>query len=113
MSVFFEVHRVLKKDGTFWLNLGDTYSYISRGVDGRKTKSKIQLSNTGSYFNKDHNHINLKSQNLKSKDLMGIPWTVALNLRDKLRFYLRQDIIWAKSNPMPESVKDRCTRSHE
>ena len=57
--------------------------------------------------------IDLKTSNLKPKDLMGIPWTIALDLRNKLGFYLRQDIIWAKPNPMPESVKDRCTKSHE
>ena len=74
----------------------------------------MQLTNIGSYLNKNNNqNINLKSYKLKPKDLMGIPWTVALNLRNKLGFYLRQDIIWAKPNPMPESVKDRCTKSHE
>lgn len=114
LNVFSELHRVLKDSGTFWLNLGDTYSYTSRDASSHKTKSVIQLGNIGSYLDKNSNQdINLKISNLKPKDLMGIPWTVALNLRDKLRFYLRQDIIWAKPNPMPESVKDRCTKSHE
>lgn len=114
LDIFAQVHRVLKDDGTLWLNLGDTYSYISRGSGGHKTKSMIQLKNIGSYYDIKHIYnVDLKSENLKSKDLMGIPWTVALNLRDKLGFYLRQDIIWAKPNPMPESVKDRCTKSHE
>ncbi len=114
LNVFSEVYRVLKKDGTFWLNLGDTYSYCSRDAVYHKTKSLIQLNNIGSYLNKNKNqNINLKLYNLKPKDLMGIPWTIALKLRNNLGFYLRQDIIWAKPNPMPESVKDRCTKSHE
>lgn len=114
LNVFSELHRVLKDSGTFWLNLGDTYSYASRDASSHKTKSVIQLGNIGSYLDKNSSQdINLKISNLKPKDLMGIPWTVALNLRDKLGFYLRQDIIWAKPNPMPESVKDRCTKSHE
>lgn len=114
LSIFLEIHRVLKKDGTFWLNLGDTYSYISRGSGGHdKTKSSVQLKNMGSYYKDNIYDVNLKSSNLKQKDLMGIPWTIALALRNKIGFYLRQDIIWAKPNPMPESVKDRCTKSHE
>ena len=104
LSIFLEIHRILKKDGTFWLNLGDTYSHVSRGFGGHKPKSSIQLKN---------HYVDLKSSNLKPKDLMGIPWTIALALRNKIGFYLRQDIIWAKPNPMPESVKDRCTKSHE
>lgn len=114
LSIFSEVHRVLKREGTFWLNLGDTYSYTVRNGDKHKTKSHIQLNHVGSYLNKSiYQNIDLKLFNLKPKDLMGIPWSIALSLRDKLGFYLRQDIIWAKPNPMPESVKDRCTRSHE
>ena len=114
LSIFLEIHRILKKDGTFWLNLGDTYSYISRGSGGHdKTKSSVQLKNMGSYYKDNIYDVNLKSSNLKQKDLMGIPWTIALALRNKIGFYLRQDIIWAKPNPMPESVKDRCTKSHE
>lgn len=114
LSIFLEIHRILKKDGTFWLNLGDTYSYISRGSGGHdKTKSSVQLKNMGSYYKDNIYYVNLKSSNLKQKDLMGIPWTIALALRNKIGFYLRQDIIWAKPNPMPESVKDRCTKSHE
>lgn len=114
LSVFFEVRRVLKKDGTFWLNLGDTYSYCLRGIGKNQVKTSMQLNNIGSYLNKNSSqNINLKSSNLKPKDLMGIPWTVALELRNKLGFYLRQDIIWVKPKIMPESVKDRCTKSHE
>lgn len=113
LCVFSEVHRVLKKDGTFWLNLGDTYSYSSRDSNAHKTRSLLQRTNIGSLSMPNHEGIDLKSSNLKPKDLMGIPWTIALDLRNKLGFYLRQDIIWAKPNPMPESVKDRCTKSHE
>jgi len=82
-EVFNEVFRVLKKDGTVWLNVGDSYSSI------RDTKI-----------------------GLKNKDLVGIPWMLAFALRMN-GWYLRQDIIWAKPNPMPESVRDRCTKSHE
>ena len=82
VEVMQKVHRVLKEDGTLWLNLGDTYS--------KKP------------FN----------SNIKTKDLLGIPWMVAFALRSD-GWYLRQDIIWHKPNPMPESVRDRCTKSHE
>jgi DNA modification methylase len=84
VEVFREVKRVLKKEGTLWLNLGDSYNSHS-------TRGKL---------------------NLKDKDLVGIPWSVAFALRAD-GWYLRQDIIWHKPNPMPESVTDRCTKSHE
>ena len=88
VKVFREVKRVLKDDGVVWLNLGDSYiSSRALGVSGL----------VGS---------------LKQKDLVGIPWRVAFALQDD-GWYLRQDIIWAKPNPMPEPVKDRCTKSHE
>ena len=86
VKVFREVKRVLADDGTLWLNLGD--SYVSTPLD----KSKMD--------------------GLKTKDLIGIPWRVAFALQQD-GWYLRQDIIWDKPNPMPESVKDRCTKSHE
>lgn len=113
LCVFSEVYRVLKPDGTFWLNLGDTYSRSSRDAGSHNTKSLLQRTNAGSLIRNDTQKINLKQSNLKPKDLMGIPWTIALKLRNKIGFYLRQDIIWAKPNPMPESVRDRCTKSHE
>jgi len=90
VDIFREVRRVLKRDGTLWLNIGDTYaSSIFRNSRGQ------QLSN-----------------DIKPKDLIGIPWMLAFALRAD-GWYLRQDIIWAKPDPMPESIKDRCTKSHE
>ena len=103
VEVFSEVKRVLKDDGTVWLNLGDSYF----GSSGQGGKTEKQLTNQGSY----HSH-QRKSKFLKSKDLVGIPWRVAFALQSD-GWYLRQDIIWHKPNPMPESVRDRCTKSHE
>ena len=82
-DIFREVRRVLKSDGTLWLNIGDRYATSNYEYD-----------------------------NCKRKDLIGIPWILAFALRDD-GWYLRQDIIWEKPNAMPESVKDRCTKSHE
>ena len=106
VRVFREVKRVLKDDGTLWLNLGDSYSMSSmRGVNS-EFKS-IDQSKQGIVG------INKKIPNgLKPKDLVGIPWRVALALQAD-GWYLRQDIIWHKPNPMPESVQDRCTKAHE
>lgn len=104
VAVFREVRRVLKDDGTLWLNLGDSYASNTKG-SGRP--SSKQDSNAGSRYNpRKFNH------GVKEKDLMGIPWMVAFALRAD-GWYLRQDIIWHKPNPMPESVTDRCTKSHE
>ena len=117
VDVFHEVKRVLKKDGTLWLNLGD--SYASGGAGGCSSKST--LTGGGGRYRKgskleimhEERCITRKPSNgLKSKDLVGIPWMVAFALRSD-GWYLRQDIIWAKPNPMPESVTDRCTKSHE
>lgn len=83
VEVFRCVRNVLADDGTLWLNIGDSYNAPSRSVDG-----------------------------LKPKDLIGIPWMLAFALRAD-GWYLRQDIIWHKPNPMPESVRDRCTKAHE
>ncbi len=104
VEVFREVKRVLKKDGTLWLNVGDSYASNVKGSGG---KSLIQDGNIGSRFSpRRFNH------GIKEKDLMGIPWLVAFAIRSD-GWYLRQDIIWHKPNPMPESVTDRCTKSHE
>ena len=104
VAVFREVRRVLKDDGTLWLNLGDSYASNTKG-SGRP--SSKQDSNAGSRYNpRKFNH------GVKEKDLMGIPWMVAFALRAD-GWYLRQDIIWHKPNPMPESVTDRCTKAHE
>jgi DNA modification methylase len=105
VKVFGEVKRVLADDGTLWLNIGDSYSGSGKGPAGN--------------LGKKHNerHLEKKTGGLvpegtKPKDLVGIPWMLAFALRAD-GWYLRQDIIWAKPNPMPESVKDRCTKSHE
>lgn len=83
-DTFDEVKRVLRGDGTLWINISDSYAGNGKGT----------------------------SRGIKPKDLIGIPWMLAFELR-KRGWYLRQDIIWSKPNPMPESVKDRCTKSHE
>lgn len=103
-----EIRRVLQCWGTFWLNLGDTYAHTSFGKGGRAANNSKQLTNNGSYFEREL-QFNL---NLESKNLLGIPWRVALALQ-KQGWYLRSDIIWHKPNSMPESVTDRPTRSHE
>jgi DNA modification methylase len=110
--VFREVKRVLKDDGTLWLNLGDSYSGSMREYNPKGTKnyvnSNLQKGNKGSFVPPpDWDKIGLKP-----KDLIGIPWRVAFALQ-KEGWYLRQDIIWHKPNPMPESVTDRCTKAHE
>ncbi len=108
VAVFREVWRVLRDDGTLWLNLGDTYYMTSvRGGNkpGKDNFSHYTTANKGAYQRP-------KVDNLKPKDLCGIPWRVALALQAD-GWYLRQDIIWAKPNPMPESVTDRCTKAHE
>jgi len=102
VAVFREVKRVLRDDGTLWLNLGDSFFSNTKGSGGASAK---QDSNAGSRFNAG-------SLPLKPKDLIGIPWRVAFALQAD-GWYLRQDIIWHKPNPMPESVTDRCTKAHE
>lgn len=105
VEVFTEVKRVLKKEGTLWLNLGDSYAGSYRGTN----ENGKQGTNKGTIFNPETSD---KRYGLKPKDLFGIPWMVAFALRSS-GWYLRQDIIWHKPNPMPESVTDRCTKSHE
>jgi DNA modification methylase len=114
-SVFKEVKRVLKKNGTFWLNIGDCYAGSNQGSRSTKTLSKTQRKNKGCVFMKQSGFRSRleKVEGCKPKDLIGIPWWLAFELRNNLGFYLRQDVIWAKPNPMVESIKDRCTRSHE
>lgn len=109
VDVFSQVHRVLRDDGTLWLNLGDSYNAAGRKGQGAREGYK-QGINRASALGKDT--MRPSDRNLKPKDLMGIPWRVALALQD-FGWYLRQDIIWHKPNPMPESVKDRCVKSHE
>ena len=105
-NIFDEVKRVLKDDGVLWLNLGDTYYGSGQGWGDTKTTNK---AHNGS---RQRRKPEWNSINLKPKDLIGIPWITALELRSR-GWYLRQDIIWHKPNPMPESVTDRCTKAHE
>jgi DNA modification methylase len=107
VSVFREVKRVLRDDGTAWVNIGDSYSGSGKGQfsdgehDPKKKKTDGMKLVSGIVY-----------ENTKPKDLIGIPWMLAFALRND-GWYLRQDIIWHKPNPMPESVTDRCTKSHE
>ncbi len=108
VEVFREVRRVLRNDGTLWLNLGDSYarqggreSTQGRHWDGREADPGAM-----------HSTRHASDIGLKPKDLIGIPWRVAFALQAD-GWYLRQDIIWHKPNPMPESVTDRCTKAHE
>jgi site-specific DNA-methyltransferase (adenine-specific) len=114
-AVFAEVRRVLRDDGTLWLNIGDSYAsgkgtcYNPGGGDtslGKERKAE------GAHPLDRGNKSTLAEVGLKPKDLVGIPWMLAFALRAE-GWYLRQDIIWAKPNPMPESVTDRLTKSHE
>lgn len=107
VDVFREVHRVLRDDGTLWLNLGDSYAARLR-QSGAEHAGDISRSSEGVLTNIKKNRPN----GYKEKDLYGIPWMVAFALRAD-GWYLRQDNIWHKPNPMPESVQDRCTKSHE
>ena len=111
VQVFREVKRVLRDDGTLWLNLGDSYSGSGSGSGSGKGPSG-NLGKTHDERNMEEKHSAIVPDGLKPKDLVGIPWRVAFALQAN-GWYLRQDIIWAKPNPMPESVTDRCTKSHE
>jgi DNA modification methylase len=100
VEVFREVRRVLRDDGTVWLNMGDSYNGVGRGekANGLQVAARATTQTT--------------VRGLKSKDLVGIPWRLAFALQAD-GWYLRSDIIWAKPNPMPESVTDRPTKAHE
>jgi DNA modification methylase len=102
VEVFSEVKRVLRNDGTLWLNIGD--SYASGGRKTRDADDKLDQRGMDSRPS--------DPDGIKPKDLIGIPWMLAFALRAD-GWYLRQEVIWAKPNPMPESVTDRCTKSHE
>lgn len=121
VQIFSQVRRVLKPSGTIWVNIGDSY-WGGKGQSGQKdpeiqkqrhkegksiTASPSQMGGLGITMPKDAKH-----HTIKPKDLIGIPWMLAFALRSD-GWYLRQDIIWSKANPMPESVTDRCTKSHE
>ena len=116
VDVFRHVKNILADDGTLWLNIGDSYVHSQPGrnrngtggqiVRGDLYRSKVNNEGTSEVGKK------LLEAGYKSKDLIGIPWMLAFALRAD-GWYLRQDIIWHKPNPMPESVQDRCTKSHE
>lgn len=109
VEVFAEVWRVLRDDGTLWLNLGDSFNAAGRVGHGTRVGYK-QGTNRASKNGVDSNRPNAVC--LKPKDLLGIPWRVAFALQEA-GWYLRSDIIWHKPNPMPESVTDRPTKAHE
>ena len=104
-EVFTEVRRILRPDGTLWLNISDTYA--GKGNQGEYVDAKNPHGRNGQAV-----ALNYKVEGCKSKDMIGIPWMLAFALRDA-GWYLRNDIIWMKENPMPESVKDRCARCYE
>jgi DNA modification methylase len=106
VDVFREVRRVLRSDGTCWVNMGDSYAATTKGSSGKGEK---QISNAGTLMVDRSWSI---PAGLKPKDLCGVPWRLAFALQDD-GWWLRQDIIWSKPNPMPESVTDRCTKAHE
>jgi DNA modification methylase len=116
VEIFRELRRVLRKDGTFWLNLGDSYwggkgasnyAFQQRRTSPTLAKDYHNITGMGETRPQDGHH-----EIIKSKDLIGIPWMTAFALRAD-GWYLRQDIVWAKKNCMPESITDRCTKSHE
>ena len=110
VSVFRSVRNSLTDDGTLWLNIGDSY-YNYRPGKGQALSKQTVSKTKQDLPDKCAKRAN-KLEGLKEKDLIGIPWMLAFALRAD-GWYLRQDIIWHKPNPMPESVKDRCTKSHE
>lgn len=112
-EVFMEVHRVLKPEGTLWLNIGDSYWGGGwRNAEFNEHSGDIQKGSKGTYCGDTMPACKGKAGVYKPKDLIGIPWMLAFSLRNA-GWYLRQDIIWHKPNPMPESVTDRCTKAHE
>jgi DNA modification methylase len=116
VDVFNHVKELLADDGTLWVNIGDSYSShkdcksIGQTLAKGTSRENAHAMDLGKSRVRDTKM--LKSQGLKNKDLIGIPWMLAFALREA-GWYLRQDIIWHKPNPMPESVTDRCTKSHE
>jgi len=113
VEVFRCVRDVLADDGTVWLNIGDSYASYR---DGKATPDSTRGNSTGTLVPKGSAKNRMSSTfagtGIKHKDLIGIPWMLAFALRAD-GWYLRQDIIWHKPNPMPESVRDRCTKAHE
>lgn len=115
VNVFREVKRILKDDGTLWLNLGDSYAGSGKNRNAKGIDYGLKEEYEDAHHKGRRRGIIKKtplSGKLKHKDLIGVPWRVAFALQDD-GWYLRQDIIWNKPNVMPEAVKDRCTKSHE
>lgn len=126
VEVFREVRRVLRDDGTCWVNMGDSYAGSGRGGnsdaitgEGKDESKKARGSRLPAGLHAGHVESKAMGRawvpppaGLKQKDLIGVPWMLAFALRAD-GWYLRQDIIWSKPNPMPESVRDRCTKAHE
>lgn len=110
VEVFREVRRVLRDDGTLWVNIGD--SYANSAAAGDKVFGNPEFNQNRPSRSATQTAAKSVPQGLKPKDLIGIPWRLAFALQAD-GWYLRQDIIWAKPNPMPESVTDRCTKAHE
>ena len=110
VEVFREVGKNLTEDGTLWLNIGDSYYNYRPGKGQGLVKQTV--SNSKQDLPDKCARRGNKLKGYKEKDLMGIPWMLAFALRAD-GWYLRQDIIWNKPNPMPESVRDRCTKAHE
>ena len=111
VEVFREVRRVLRDDGTLWLNMGD--SYARTGGTDRKVSASAQVGSTRNTLDQMGDRTsNASAIGLKAKDLIGVPWMLAFALRAD-GWYLRQDIVWRKPNPMPESVNDLSTNAHE
>jgi DNA modification methylase len=108
VEIFAELHRVLHKTGTLWVNIGDSYN--GSGGPGSQYDTKAASGYKGEF--KKFRNPNKALEGRKAKDIIGIPWMLAFALRD-WGWWLRSDIIWSKGNPMPESVRDRCTRAHE
>ena len=119
VEVFREVRRVLRDDGTVWLNIGDSYwsDSLARATPiesmwGKRPASDLTKGRENIPTHNKRGGLGQRPNGIKPKDLMGIPWMLAFALRAD-GWYLRQDIIWHKPNPMPEAVKDRCTKAHE
>ena len=110
VEVFRQIHRVLRPDGTLWLNLGDAFYSGDKGGSNHPGGASIQRSHKGPNLSGVPNR--LPQVGLKPKDLIGMPWRVAFALQAD-GWWLRSDIIWGKLNPMPESVRDRPTKAHE
>ena len=113
VSVFNEVYRVLMPDGTLWVNIADSYAGSGKGIWNKEVQDRPKCKQTYHYSsNAAYANMPSKWRGVKAKDMIGIPWALAFALRDS-GWYLRSDIIWHKPNCIPESVRDRPTKSYE